>query len=281
MKPKHLRFFITIHLMAVLSVEVNAQSTQFDVNRDRYVNSADVVAIYNYIINGEASGFAADATNVNGDIDEEGKPSVNSADAVAVYNYIIDGFVCPDANHPHAIDLGLPSGTKWACCNVGADSPESCGGYYAWGEIIEKENYNINNYTHYDGHNLSYINLGDSIAATEWDVATVLWLNGWQMPTLSQFRELYYNTDSQWIAVQGTWGREFVGKNGAMIFMPAAGGCSYDKLFCKGTDGYYWTATQHPGYAGKAYMFSFGEVGSGGCVPNTRVTGYSVRPVAK
>lgn len=41
---------------------------------------------------------------------------------------------CPDDKHPHAIDLGLPSGTKWACCNVGTTSPDGYGGYYAWGE---------------------------------------------------------------------------------------------------------------------------------------------------
>ena len=41
---------------------------------------------------------------------------------------------CPDTNHPHLIDLGLPSGTKWACCNVDASKPEEYGGYYACGE---------------------------------------------------------------------------------------------------------------------------------------------------
>ena len=48
---------------------------------------------------------------------------------------------CPDDHHPHAIDLGLPSGTKWACCNIGATSPEGYGGYYAWGETSEKDDY--------------------------------------------------------------------------------------------------------------------------------------------
>ena len=42
---------------------------------------------------------------------------------------------CPDDHHPHWIDLGLPSGTKWACCNVGASSPEAFGGYYQFGQI--------------------------------------------------------------------------------------------------------------------------------------------------
>ena len=48
---------------------------------------------------------------------------------------------CPNNRHPHLIDLGLPSGTKWACCNVGADKPEAYGGYYAWGEAEEKGEY--------------------------------------------------------------------------------------------------------------------------------------------
>ena len=58
---------------------------------------------------------------------------------------------CPDNNHPHMIDLGLPSGTKWACCNVGAHSPEEYGGYYAWGEISEKPVYNEVTYLYATG----------------------------------------------------------------------------------------------------------------------------------
>ena len=54
--------------------------------------------------------------------------------------------ICPDDNHPHMIDLGLSSGTKWACCNVGASKPEDYGGYYAWGEILVKSDYYWDNY---------------------------------------------------------------------------------------------------------------------------------------
>ena len=61
--------------------------------------------------------------------------------------------ICPDDRHPHAIDLGLPSGTKWACCNVGADNPEGYGGYYAWGETEEKEAYNEVSYQYCTGEN--------------------------------------------------------------------------------------------------------------------------------
>ena len=53
---------------------------------------------------------------------------------------------CPDDNHQHAIDLGLPSGTKWACCNVGTNTPEGYGGYYARGETEEKEIYDWTTY---------------------------------------------------------------------------------------------------------------------------------------
>ena len=53
---------------------------------------------------------------------------------------------CPDSNHPHIIDLGLPSGTLWACCNVGATKPEGYGGFYAWGETEEKDFYSLSNW---------------------------------------------------------------------------------------------------------------------------------------
>ena len=48
---------------------------------------------------------------------------------------------CPDNHHPHMIDLGLPSGTKWSCCNMGADTPEAYGGYFSWGETKTKTNF--------------------------------------------------------------------------------------------------------------------------------------------
>ena len=67
-------------------------------------------------------------TSCSSDDEEENKESVQQI-----------FLICPDNNHPHMIDLGLPSGTKWACCNVGASSPEKAGGYYAWGETEEKD----------------------------------------------------------------------------------------------------------------------------------------------
>ena len=53
------------------------------------------------------------------------------------------------------VDLGLPSGLKWATCNVGANSPEEYGDYFAWGETEPKTTYNWDSYKYYDGSNLT------------------------------------------------------------------------------------------------------------------------------
>ena len=89
---------------------------------------------------------------------------------------------CPDNNHPHMIDLGLPSGTKWACCNVGASKPEDYGDYYAWGEVNEwgditgsKNDYSWKTYAYCDGSEEGCFFLGNDIAKTNWDAAHVKW----------------------------------------------------------------------------------------------------------
>ena len=82
---------------------------------------------------------------------------------------------CPDNNHPHMIDLGLVSGKKWACCNVGAGGPTGTGNYYAWGETMAKMDYSIYTYKCSDGTRASCHFLGNDIAGTCYDVAHVKW----------------------------------------------------------------------------------------------------------
>lgn len=98
--------------------------------------------------------------------------------------------------HPHAIDLGLPSGTMWACCNMGAKSPTEYGGYYAWGETEEKSYYGWNTYAYCDGSQTTCHNIGSDIAGTQYDVAHVKWGSTWRMPAIEQFEEL--NTACTW-----------------------------------------------------------------------------------
>ena len=80
------------------------------------------------------------------------------------------------------IDLGLPSGTKWACCNVGANKPEAYGDYYAWGETQTKSTYSEQTYLYYK--NGLYQDVGSDIAGTQYDVAHVKWGGSCVMPSL-------------------------------------------------------------------------------------------------
>ena len=131
---------------------------------------------------------------------------------------------CPDENHPHAIDLGLPSGTKWACCNVGASSPEAYGNYYAWGETEEKDTYDWSSYAHCDGSQITCHDLGNDIRGTQYDMAQILWGDTWLLPTQEHIEELLNNCTHEWTMMNGVKGVKFTSKtNGSSIFLPAAG----------------------------------------------------------
>ena len=150
---------------------------------------------------------------------------------------------CPDENHPHKIDLGLPSGTQWACCNVNAASPEGYGGYFAWGETSEKDVYNSTTYQHYCSNGITVdIELWD-ISGTIYDAATTKWGASWRMPTEQQYRELISNTTKKWTTLKGVNGWELTGANGHVVFFPAA------DVKLQGTNDYighlgsYWSST--------------------------------------
>ena len=121
---------------------------------------------------------------------------------------------CPDENHPHAIDLGLPSGTKWACCELGASNPTDLGAFFAYGETKEKSQYTFDNYEYilynstdkpneeiyprwtYNGSTGYYYvieDLGTNISGTEYDSARQIWGNPWCIPTKDQCQELLDN----------------------------------------------------------------------------------------
>lgn len=153
---------------------------------------------------------------------------------------------CPDLNHPHAIDLGLPSGTKWACCNVGAKSPEEYGNYFAWGETIPRSyDYTRDDYTHYDIWT-GYINIGTDIAGTNYDAATANWDSPWRMPSLTQINELLNNTSFVKTSKNGVNGWKFKGKNGGTVFLPAAGMyTTYNEgVYGAGWCSLYWSSTR-------------------------------------
>ncbi len=147
---------------------------------------------------------------------------------------------CSDSNHPHMIDLGLPSGTMWACCNVGASKPEDFGGYYAWGESRTKSEYTSSTYDYRDGD--SYRNIGGDISREKYDAAYDNWGRDWCMPSATQMLELLDNTTSTWTTKDGVNGRSFTGSNGGKIFLPAAGVYVYNAPE-GGESGSYWSST--------------------------------------
>ena len=168
--------------------------------------------------------------------------------------------LCPDNHHPHMIDLGLPSGTKWACCNVGASKPEDYGGYFAWGETENKTIYDWNTYIHCVGTEETCHNIGSDIAGTKNDVVHVKWAGSWVMPSLDQIEELLDNCTYKWTTVNGVKGGKFTSKNnGFSIFLPAAGYRWNIGLYSVGSDGCCWSSTQYPSSSNYSYDFCFGS----------------------
>ena len=127
------------------------------------------------------------------------------------------------------VDLGLS--VKWAAWNVGADSPEQYGGYYAWGETEEKSDYTWNTYKYWwsdedDDHYWDlneFTNIGSNISGSQYDVATVKWGNGWRMPTKEELNELYNKCTFEGCTYNGVVGCKVTGPNGNSIFLPCAG----------------------------------------------------------
>ena len=186
---------------------------------------------------------------------------------------------CPDDNHPHAIDLGLPSGTKWACCNVGADKPEAYGGYYAWGETEEKSTYDWSTYIHCDGSANTCHDLGSDIAGTQYDVAHVKWGGSWMIPSFDQTIELVNNCTYTWISINGVRGEYFTSPSGGSLFLPAAGIRLNDDLYDASWAGSYLSSTQNPTFSDVAYRLTFSLLFMYWGTSAYRDNGQSVRPV--
>lgn len=205
------------------------------------------------------------------------------------------GNLCPDGNHPHMIDLGLPTGTKWACCNIGASSPTEYGNYYAWGETQPKDVYDWSTYKWCNGSNDtmtkyctdSYYGLNGFVDnKTELDpaddAATANWGSGWRMPSLTQIQELVNNCSSEWTTRNGVNGTLFKSKeNGASLFLPAAGYRWGSEFIDAGTGGYFWSRTLYSGgpkYACELLFYmcqvdwSFNYRGNGQSVRAVRVS---------
>ena len=180
------------------------------------------------------------------------------------------------------VDLGLPSGLLWATCNIGANAPEEYGDYFAWGETQLKDIYSFANYQHANNYHLTKYTAGDGLTVLlpEDDAATVNWGNGWRMPTIEEFQELYNNTTVTWTQQNGVNGRLLTADNGNSLFLPAAG-WRREELEGIGDWGWYWSSSLETDDQQLAWMFCFASAGHiyydfSGCL---RFSGCNVRPV--
>ena len=195
------------------------------------------------------------------------------------------------SGHHEYVDLGLPSGLLWATCNVGAETPEDYGDYFAWGEIQPKNWYDWSTYQYCNGSentltkyctNASYGYNGftDNLTTLlpEDDAATANWGGNWRMPTLEEWQELYNNTTVTWTTQNGVSGKLFTASNGNSLFLPAAGFRDDSSLYSAGSDGYYWSSSLYPNYSNYAWVLDFD---SDYCYVHyyDRNYGPSVRPV--
>jgi hypothetical protein len=194
------------------------------------------------------------------------------------------------------VDLGLPSGTLWATKNVGADSPEDYGDYFAWGETEPKYGYMWDTYKYCDGSatkltkycqqsDYGYIDYTDTMTELlpDDDAATENWGSEWQMPSSVQFEELFNDsyTTTEWTTQNGVNGRKITSKrNGNSIFLPAAGYRNFTKLREAGSDGYYWSRSLDTSYSSYAHYLSINQLLIH-MKQNYRFYGQSVRPVRK
>ena len=217
-------------------------------------------------------------------------------------------------NGHEAVDLGLPSGTKWAKVNIGAISAYDRGKFFQWGEngyIYDDENVGWN--SNYKPGNVAYMGTTSSNCGTDndvmfadgiiikdaegnwngsiagnakYDAATASWGGSWKMPTKAQMDELISQctwTYTNSIIDGGFSGYTVKGKNGNSIFLPLGGYRHYLNLDRGSSCGCYWSASISQNSAADAYYLTFEINTTSGNVrvsKEERIYGFNIRAVS-
>ena len=201
------------------------------------------------------------------------------------------------------VDLGLPSGLKWAKCNLGASKPSESGDYYAWGETAPKAEYSwatykwmqagqsdwnyITKYTVADGeteaiwYDSSGAFIGDNKTVLDAadDAASANLGSPWRMPTIDEIKELIDKCTWTWTTQDGVNGYQVDGPNGNAIFLPAAGRRSGSELKDAGSSGRYWSSSLTTAYSSLARELDFDSGERDWSYDYGRCSGLTVRPV--
>ena len=189
------------------------------------------------------------------------------------------------------VDLGLPSGTLWATMNIGANSPEEYGDYFAWGETEPKDDYSwdTNKWGYYDENaklHITKYNMNSNYGPVdnkmeldpEDDAAYVNWGPSWRMPTYEQIKELAKKCSWEWTTSNGVAGLLVTGPNGNTLFLPTAGYRYNDSLYYSYFQGHYWSRTLYAYASDCAYRLRIAE-GVHNYNYYNRYFGYTVRAV--
>ena len=263
---------------------------------------------------GIASKIAGVTDAINGLVAEVNSGNTSAAAALAqiiqkledLKGSIGGGGTTPDGGETPStmeyVDLGLPSGLKWAKCNLGASKQSDYGDYYAWGETTPKTDYTwatykwmqagtsgwqyITKYTFADGKTggIWYDSAGNFIGDNKTvldaadDAATANLGSPWRMPTFDEIQELRDNCTWTWTTQDGVNGYQVDGPNGNAIFLPAAGGREDSGLKFAGSWGYYWSSLLHTNASNGARSLDFDSVRHDWDGYN-RFLGCSIRPV--
>ena len=179
------------------------------------------------------------------------------------------------------VDLGLPSGLLWATCNVGANSPEQAGLYFAWGETTGYTAEQVKSGERaFDMASYKASAISADLTPSQ-DAAHVHMGGNWRMPTDDEFQELIDNCSVVWTDDYngtGVKGRIFTSRvYGNSVFFPATGGCRNSSVGGVGWYGLYWSASWYFSFAWYLYFDSGHQV----IDDYDRYYGYSVRGVCK
>ena len=181
------------------------------------------------------------------------------------------------------VDLGLPSGLKWATCNVGASTPEAYGNYYAWGETNTKSTFTEVNCLTY-GKDIASLKAEGIIDAygqlnKSYDAASANWGSTWRTPTKEEFVELSNKCKWKWTSLNGKNGYKVTGPNGNSIFISASGFRSKSSHDYIEDSGWYLSSSNDSNFENADILY-FSE-DKHGISPLKRYYGRSVRAVSE
>lgn len=278
-----------IHVTVLLPLSLSSSSIYITIGEEKTVTIT--TGSGNYIV--QSNDVDVATATLDGDLVvisaiDEGTATITVTDTISGQSALIDVMVsespmsfltCPDTHHPHIIDLGLPSGTKWACCNVGASAPQETGGYYAWGESEQKPEYDYDNYILCDGAYDACYDIGSSISGTQYDTAHNIWGSLWRMPTYVQINELINNCKTKVISSDGNRLMQFTGPLGNSIILPFSGYFGTELHNTSSHNSLYWTGDELGFALGDACCFFSQNNGLVICDGSGREIGLQIRPV--